>query len=84
MEVESLRRRSQTMMKYLVKGEETIFNPIKHYLISDKTVSFAGAEKEHPQMGGVVLLVKGEDVKKSFSKAIKSFKKDLKDLTKEF
>jgi len=72
------------MMKYLIKGEDTILNPVKHHLIKDKKVSFAGASKEHPQAEGVTLIVKGEGVKQSFSKAINSFKNELKQLSNEF
>jgi len=78
----SFKKRSKTEWDLIITGEETIFNPIKKYLVDDSTITFAGFAKEHPQLEGVKFIIKGSNVEASFKKAVKSFESDLKALSK--
>jgi len=80
----SFNKRKTKEWEFIIKGEETIFNPIKKELANDSTVSFVGFRKDHPLLEGVTFIIKGTNVEASFKKAVKAFEKDLKALTKDF
>ena len=68
----------------LVKGEETILNPIRKKLALDESIIFVGLKRDHPILEGIKLIIKGKNVEASFKKAVKSFETELKALSKEF
>lgn len=83
MEIE-LKEIGENNKKLIIKeGNYSISNIIKEELLAQDSIEFAGVKKEHPQKDKFIIVIKGENIKKSIKEAIKKGKEKFKDIKSE-
>ncbi len=76
-----IKEEKKDMLVVEIEGaRHTLPNILREQLWNYKGVEFVGYSKDHPDLGNPVLVIRGEDPKKSLKSAIKDLRSQIKEM----